>query len=859
MTKQLSSFDVRGTLTLTGLSGTSGQVLTSGGSGTTPTWTTVSGGGSGSTTAALTFGSLGLTATTGASPWNGSTAATIDIDTTKVPLLASAPTFTGKITSSVATTGSSTTGAFSYGTLGFSDTNILASFQSSANTYNQVVLQNTSAGTAASAELVVSNNLASASTYQGTFGMNSSGFTGSGSLNLASAVRLTATSGDLVLGTTTSNAIRFVTNSGATDAVTISSAGVLTGQSDGGFLQAFRQGPNQLTLAWATFESNGNDYGNIGMRNALYQRADSLYLRNSLNTTVFGVGANGNAFTGTITTLKGTTVTTFTAATASTTTVATYTHAGTTRLVEVSQIVTITGFVNENYFNGTYQVTAIGGSSGAWTFTVTSPAAVFTAAGNATQFGSFVLPAQSSITASSAGTTGLVVDSPTGQIANLQEWRNVGNTLMAVTPSGRIITGGLDFSARINSIPTYTGAACFAGRGLANQAADLIQLQNSSGTVLGGTNANGQIYSGASSPIKGATTLVTAATTASTSAATYTYAATTQQVAVGQVVTIAGFTTQTYFNSPAAFGFPVTSVATVSAGTSYSFTVNNPNNNFTALGTATQFGSWSLPAQLSVSPTGVGTVGAIVRATSGQVADLTQWQDSTGAVLAKVNAAGTIVPRAGVTAASPLTFQSGTAATAAGGNVDYDGVSLYMVPNATATATTLGGRAVVATDHIYVVASNFALQNVATAQSLFGLGLAVVANTYYRFEISAQIATGTTSHTFGFGLTGGTATLLSVHSIMTAAAPTSTLTAASPTMAVASTTSITTALVAATTSAFQILTVIGTFRPSVSGTFNPSIQFGTAPGAAANFTLVGSYIKVTPIGATSPVQIGAWA
>jgi hypothetical protein len=42
MPKQLSTLDLNGNLTLTGASGTSGQVLTSGGTGVTPTWTTVS-------------------------------------------------------------------------------------------------------------------------------------------------------------------------------------------------------------------------------------------------------------------------------------------------------------------------------------------------------------------------------------------------------------------------------------------------------------------------------------------------------------------------------------------------------------------------------------------------------------------------------------------------------------------------------------------------------------------------------------------------------------------------------------------------------------------------------------------------
>jgi hypothetical protein len=41
--KVLTTLDLSGPLTLTGASGTNGQVLTSGGSGTTPTWTTVGG------------------------------------------------------------------------------------------------------------------------------------------------------------------------------------------------------------------------------------------------------------------------------------------------------------------------------------------------------------------------------------------------------------------------------------------------------------------------------------------------------------------------------------------------------------------------------------------------------------------------------------------------------------------------------------------------------------------------------------------------------------------------------------------------------------------------------------------------
>ena len=122
----------------------------------------------------------------------------------------------------------SSTGAYSYGSLAYSDLNIFASYTSSVNTYNEIVLQNTNSGTAASTDFIVSNNNGTASTYYGDFGMNSSGFSGSGAFNAPNNVFLTATSADLAIGTTTSNAIHFVVNNGATDALTIGTSGAIT-------------------------------------------------------------------------------------------------------------------------------------------------------------------------------------------------------------------------------------------------------------------------------------------------------------------------------------------------------------------------------------------------------------------------------------------------------------------------------------------------------------------------------------------------------------------------------------------------------------------------------------------------------
>ena len=119
---------------------------------------------------------------------------------------------TGSITSS------SSKGVYSYGTLGYSDVNHILTMQSSQNSYIQMEIQNTNTGSSASADVVVGNNNTTASTYYGDFGMNSSGWTGTAgtnSFNAPNMVYLTATTGDLLLGTTTANTIRLAVNGGA--------------------------------------------------------------------------------------------------------------------------------------------------------------------------------------------------------------------------------------------------------------------------------------------------------------------------------------------------------------------------------------------------------------------------------------------------------------------------------------------------------------------------------------------------------------------------------------------------------------------------------------------------------------------
>ena len=160
------------------------------------------------------------------------------------------------LTSSI--TASSNKGALNYGTLGYSDTNIFESYQTSVNSYAQVVIQNSNSGSAASADLVVSSDSGTATTNYGNFGINSTGYTGTGPLNSPSMVYLYSQSYDLTIGTNTSNAIHFTINNAATDAMTINTSGSIAINGQTGSL-----GQVLISQGSSTPPSWGNAGGNL--------------------------------------------------------------------------------------------------------------------------------------------------------------------------------------------------------------------------------------------------------------------------------------------------------------------------------------------------------------------------------------------------------------------------------------------------------------------------------------------------------------------------------------------------------------------------------------------------------------------
>jgi hypothetical protein len=208
------------------------------------------------------------------------------------------------------------------------------------------------------------------------------------------------------------------------------------------------------------------------------------------------------------------------------------------------------------------------------------------------------------------------------------------NADMYVTPTG-VGIGTAAASVTSQLFVTSKSAARVGSiiRGAASQSTNMLEIQNSAGTVLGGHNAVGQIFTGNTAPLNSGTTTITAASAASATVATYTYGGTVQLVAVGQIVNIAGFTTQAYFNG----SFAITAIGGVSGA--WTFTV--VGTGFT-VASATQFGSFSVPGQLSVVSSSPGTKSLLIRGASNQVQSLQEWQSSAGSTLATVNSVGNI-------------------------------------------------------------------------------------------------------------------------------------------------------------------------------------------------------------------------
>jgi len=190
-------------------------------------------------------------------------------------------------------------GAYSYGTLSYSDTGILASYANTANTYVQIVAQNISNGTNAATDFVVVNDTGTA---YADFGITSSKYTGTGALSAANTAYIYAGAADLVVGTATANSIHFVVNNSSVDAITINASGAFGANGSFGTANyVLTSQGSSLPPVWAASTGGGGSTG-IGNSSIL-----ALNVNITSNATV-NAGVNGFSV-GPVNTANGVTVT----------------------------------------------------------------------------------------------------------------------------------------------------------------------------------------------------------------------------------------------------------------------------------------------------------------------------------------------------------------------------------------------------------------------------------------------------------------------------------------------------------------------------------------------------------------------
>ncbi len=205
---------------------------------------------------------------------------------------------------------------------------------------------------------------------------------------------------------------------------------------------------------------------------------------------------------------------------------------------------------------------------------------------------------------------------------------------------------------------------------------------------------------------------------------------------------------------------------------------------------------------------------------------------------------------------APIRLQSSATAISPvlSGAVEYDGVTPYLTPIAAGT----GGRAQLPTRFFYGLNGTRSLSSgITTAQSMFGVGLALAGSTTYEIEIQGTATFTTVSASAcnlsvitafsslptsaGFSVIGGNSGSTTISSVLSGLPLTGLIYAA------------------ASTATFTVnFLVKGLVRTSAATTFTPQLILSAANTSAfsvANNTNV----KVTPVGSATVTNIGAWA
>ena len=256
----------------------------------------------------------------------------------------------------------------------------------------------------------------------------------------------------------------------------------------------------------------------------------------------------------------------------------------------------------------------------------------------------------------SASAIGLIIKGAASQTADLQQWQNSAGTVYAsISPYGQLSIGLSPTIYGNSRISINTVAATAVGqviRGVASQTANLQEWQNSAGTVLASIGETGKFYV--------ASTSTTAPSAEFVINSSNPYPAFLVRTAGGSWINYVSANGTTMYNNTLiaanlATQIPLTVKGAASQTANLQEWQNSAGTVLAAIeptgsfygSSITSYGILTSNSSFRVNNASASTVAAIIKGAASQTADLQQWQNSTGTAIAKVDASGamfTITP-----------------------------------------------------------------------------------------------------------------------------------------------------------------------------------------------------------------------
>jgi hypothetical protein len=219
-----------------------------------------------------------------------------------------------------------------------------------------------------------------------------------------------------------------------------------------------------------------------------------------------------------------------------------------------------------------------------------------------------------SIFAGAAASKGLVVRGFASQTANLQEWQNSAGTVLASVNGAGLISS----VRQISVSQSNAGETMMFVRGAASQTGDSFAVRDSSANTIGGFSATGRIYSGVSG-----------------SGQTYLGGLT---LGGGSVASQMGIVA----------GAATTVGAVIRGAASQTANLqewqNSAGTQLTVIDNAgfLKVGNTGTGGQVAITATAAGNRPLVLKGAASQTANLTEWQDSAGTVLASIGSGGAL-------------------------------------------------------------------------------------------------------------------------------------------------------------------------------------------------------------------------